>query len=165
MSGRALLGVYAICWLLSGCQWFGHSCTDMACLGPATKLQFVDEDGQPVEAKGELRDADGTHAFDCADPPRDSWFEVTCSGGTLSKRAPDSEHTTNEVRFVKDDGTLSDWQPVALSVTRHTDEDFNGDGCPCSWFEGKTKPLLVLADARNPLRQPLLNAGGASADP
>jgi len=137
----------------------------MACAGSPTKIELVDEAGHPVVAKGELRDAQGTRPFDCADAPSGSAFEFGCSDGTLSIPAAQTQHSTNEVRFVKDDGSLTDWQPFTITATRRTDEDFNGPGCACSWFEGTTKPLLVPEDARNPLPQPLLNLGGASPDP
>ena len=133
-------------------------------MGPPTKVAFVDEDGQPVAAKGELRDARGTRPFDCAGAPNQSGFDFGCSEGTLSIPAQQTQRA-NEVRFVRDDGSLGEWQAFTVTTTTKTDENFNGPDCPCSWTEGKTKPILVSEDARSPLRQPLLNTAGASSNP
>lgn len=136
----------------------------MACVSPPTHLDFVDEAGQSVAAKGQFRDRQGTRPFDCADAPKQSVFDFGCTGGTLTIPA-DTRDAAGEVRFVRDDGSFGDWQRISITSKTQTDEDFNGVGCPCSWVESKTEPLLVPEDARNPLRQPLLDSGGAPADP
>lgn len=55
-----------------------------------------------------------------------------------------------ELRFAGADGSLLSWQVVPLEVERHTDPDFNGAGCSCSWYVAKPASVIVPSEARLP---------------
>lgn len=140
----------------------------MECLSLAPSLSLVDEFGQPASARGETRTSQAplaTQPFDCnldrgpsgrADGPgwpfpADAGPGAACQDGivkppvfTLNPR------DTVDVRFELADGSISDWQPVDIELTKHTDPDFNGPDCPCTWYDGTAAPIVVPADARLP---------------
>jgi hypothetical protein len=81
--------------------------------------------------------------------PRASDSDSDCNDNVVSAaplyRGPGS---TIEVRFELANGGWTEWQPVALTFERHTDPDFNGPGCECSWYTATAEPILVPAGAQ-----------------
>jgi hypothetical protein len=58
--------------------------------------------------------------------------------------------TASEVRFEVANGAWSEWQEVVLDLTERTDPDFNGPGCPCTWYTATARAIVVPVDARLP---------------
>jgi hypothetical protein len=120
--------------------------------GEAIEIALVDEAGAPVAARGELRGLGSQEParFDCFDDPSASEAEVSCNDGLLYPSfvydlTPD---TRVDLRFVLADGSWTEWQRLDLDVTSHTDPDFNGPGCACTWYEATTSPIVTPAAAR-----------------
>ena len=129
-----------------------RDCTFAACGGSTPELPFVDESGAPVTASGELRTTQlpEPREFICwgqqaprGEPCGNGVLGFTHVGGHGIDR-----NDLVEVRFRLSDGTLTEWQPAAYDVERHTDPDFNGPGCPCSWDEITLEPMIVPAAAQ-----------------
>lgn len=123
------------------------SCHAKGCTGAPTTIPFVDDAGNQVAASGELREGgEGSTplAFSCGAEAPHAQFPATCNanprGVSLEGVVPSS---TVEVRFQLQDGTLSAWQPVQLPLVAHTIEDFNGPGCPCTYYTGDATPIVV----------------------
>jgi hypothetical protein len=69
-------------------------------------------------------------------------------------RSSDITHSPDsiaELRFGLDDGSFTQWQPLELDFQRHTDPDFNGDGCSCTWYDASAL-VIVPGAARQALR-------------
>jgi len=105
-----------------------------------------------VAARGEQRITRGSgagepQAFGCS--PAEDAGAAPCTDGVLIfsdfNLSPDVIY---ELRFARSDGSYTPWQRVALEPQKHTDADFNGSGCPCSWYEAEPVSVVVPADAR-----------------
>jgi hypothetical protein len=130
------------------------TCTLKGC-GGLSELALIDDDGEPARARGEFRSTDTeptsqqTVPFDCA-PARPN---AGCSDGVLLIDLPIAPpRTVVDVRFELSDGTWSAWQTLDLEVTSHTEPDFNGPGCSCTWYTATAAPIVVPPEAR--LQQP-----------
>ncbi|HTV21083.1 MAG TPA: hypothetical protein VMG12_20500 [Polyangiaceae bacterium] len=127
-------------------------CTLKGCGGGIEDLRFIDDTGAPALARSEFRTSDARGeavqiTLDCS-PPSGAHIPG-CSAGAFEFMALDfSPQTLVDVRFGRPDGSWTDWQPLPLTQTEHTDPDFNGPGCPCTWRTATTPPLVVPPDAR-----------------
>jgi hypothetical protein len=145
---------------IAGCE-DTRTCTLVECTGGPLEIALVDEAGAPVAARGELRGLGSVEParFDCLDDPRGSEVEVSCDDGLLPpfvyNLAPD---TRVGLRFALADGSWTEWKRLDLDVSSHTDPDFNGPGCSCTWLEATTPPVVAPAAAR-------ITGGGATAAP
>jgi hypothetical protein len=116
------------------------------------RLAFVDESGVPVTASGERRTTSypEPRAFTCAG--QEALDGGSCGGGLVRFAPVGGNGITRqdvlELRFLLSNGSFSEWQPVPFDAEGHTDPDFNGPGCPCSWDDITFDPLLVPAGAR-----------------
>ncbi len=126
----------------------------MACLSLPTVVSLVDDAGAPVAARGERRTNRESQLgvalpFDCG-LTADAGV-APCRNGFLfypeDHLAPGIDF---EVRFALADGSFTAWQPVPLELERHNDPDFNGPGCPCSWYNAAPTSVIVPAEARPP---------------
>jgi hypothetical protein len=144
-------------WKLLACCLLGcslacsdeHSCADVACLGTPASIVLVDEGGAPVAARGEVQDLQGpsTLPFDCTlSSPNSSCHNnlVVLGGGTRSSYRL-------QIRFEQGDGSFTPWQRVDVEVTGHTDPDFDGPGCSCTWYDATAANATVPATARLPV--------------
>jgi hypothetical protein len=136
--------------LLAACG--DQTCSAALCSGSALQLPLVDEAGASVPARGEYRtnrELPEQRPFDCTVGPRASDFDSDCNDNVVLAaplyRGPGS---TVEVRFQQADGSRTEWQDVALTFEYHTDPDFNGPGCGCSWYTAVAEPIIVPAGAR-----------------
>ncbi len=150
---RGLGGPFAVfCGLLAGCSDDPLTCTLADCGGSLPSTQLVDDMGQPALARGEqrTRQMPSPLFFDCTvtlmspGPPG----QVACENGVIF--VGDNAYPGNDVelRFELPDGSFTEWQEVELSYTSHTDPDFNGPGCSCTWYTATATPVLVPALAR-----------------
>ena len=134
-------------WLV-GCE--ARDCTEMGCVGYGVQLALVDESGKQVAAKGEYRsNAAGATArdFDCTETRLPLSH---CQDGLLELGELLAPDLAFDVRFRDDQGDWTAWSPVAVTLSEQTDPDFNGPGCPCTWYAGTAEPLLVPVTARSP---------------
>ena len=134
---------------LLACDCDVHTCTLMDCNGAPSKVALVDDSGGSVAAKGEYRSSGRNHdvsatAFDC----NDARSPAHCEDGVLLLNAPGGHDSKDEIRFELANGEFTDWQPVALTITEHTDSDFNGPGCSCTWYTAVVEPVVVPSEAR-----------------
>jgi hypothetical protein len=115
---------------------------------------LVDDAGDPVAARGEYRSnmpGSVPSAFDCSPAGADASPELQCPNGVILSTIYDVRSNTSlELRFELNEGGLSDWQSVPLEVTERTDTDFNGPGCPCTWYDATAQPITVPIAARLP---------------
>jgi hypothetical protein len=113
-------------------------------------LALVDESGQGVAAKGEYRNSQGfSQPFDCTLAHNVTSPFAACQGNVVQLDAVDLQPgATYEIHFEAENGEWSEWLPVPLQPTQHTDPDFNGPGCECSWYTGQAQPLVVPAAVR-----------------
>jgi hypothetical protein len=138
-------------WLASAACQGDRTCTLAECVGDPIEVALVDEAGAGVAARGELRGLDSVEParFDCFDDPGASEVDFPCYDGLIRpfayNLAPDERL---ELRFQLADGSSTDWQPLDLAITSHTDPDFNGPGCSCTWYTATTTPIVVPAEAR-----------------
>ncbi len=134
--------------LLPGCGIFPTECTEMGCIGIAD-VALVDSAGNPARPSGQVRQVGGADAqpFDCAVTSDTVTHYAECENGVLFLGFIEDGTERYEVRFELAGGGLSDWQDVQLELSPHTDPDFNGPGCSCTWFEGAAEPIVVPADA------------------
>ena len=129
-----------------------HSCTLVQCIGVEPQLAFVDEGGVAVTASGERRTTSQPEprTFTCAG--QEAPDGGSCGGGLIRFADVGGSGITRqdvlEVRFLLSDGSYSAWQPVPFEVEGHTNPDFNGPGCPCSWDDITIEPVVVPAGAR-----------------
>jgi hypothetical protein len=141
--------------LLIGCS-SERSCNAMACGGLPLALALQDDAGDPVAARGEYRSntpGSVASAFDCSFERGDAspTPNLQCRDGVILNAIHDVRPgTVVEVRFELNAGGLSDWQNVPLQVTERTDPDFNGPGCPCTWYSGTARAITVPTEARLP---------------
>ena len=141
--------------LLSACGADGHSCTLKGCVGGPVRVQLVDDAGTPVAARGEYEaNRDGeARSFDCTVTPESSSYDADCTDGQVTVFPFYSNPgTTLRFRFELADGSFSEWQAASLDYESHTDPDFNGPGCPCTWYDATSGPVVVPAQARLPER-------------
>jgi len=134
---------------LSGCEDDGE-CTLVGCSGGTLKVTLVDDAGAVALARGELRTnrRPDPRRFDCTREPSNG-SSNTCRAGVV-QLYPETLTPSSlvEFRFERSDGSLSEWQPVEIAYEQHTDPDFNGPGCGCSWYTFTPEPVLVPVDAR-----------------
>jgi hypothetical protein len=131
---------------LVGCD---HSCTDIGCLGKKVEVALVDEAGDPVAARGEIRySGHPGGVFDCTVAPTPTAKDVDCENDTLQVAPVFNDDDELDIRFELDDGSFSDWQPVPLTVEREVLADVNGPGCDCTVWNGTAEPVTVPAEAQ-----------------
>jgi len=153
--------------LLSACDALSEgplTCTLADCGGGTALIRLVDEGDRPVAARGEYRilgtggsmqlpiafnctGENGEGETDAADAGR---YYDTCSGSFLAVWGAADPRRRVEVRFELALGGLTEWLPVSLNYVSHTDPDFNGPGCPCTWYEAQPRDLVVPDAARRP---------------
>lgn len=123
-----------------------RTCTAQGCGGGLFSVPLVTESGQPASARGELRrgrtDPVVTR-FNCGGG-RDA-DEVACPGGRIGIPSFAGPGPVFEMRFQRPDGSFTDWQIVNLHIEAITDPEFNGPGCPCTWYEASPDPVVVPA--------------------
>jgi hypothetical protein len=128
----------------------------MDCAGILSDIVLVDEAGEPASARGEYRSSNswsstGPARFDCTAGPADAASARPCVEGRVAVGSVDMQPDARaEVRFELRDGSWSEWQSLALDITSHTDPEFNGPGCPCTWYTATAAPIVVPAEARLP---------------
>jgi hypothetical protein len=125
---------FALCFVgfLFGCG-DDRACTDADCVGTFV-LVPVDDAGLPVGARGEVRNDRGITTF-------------PVNGTYISFDAAISPDDAAEIHFELPDGSFTSWQPLQIEYERHTDPDFNGEGCSCTWYNARTQ-VVVPGDAR-----------------
>jgi hypothetical protein len=127
-------------------------CTAVACTGGSVPLRLVDDAGRPVAARGEYRtnrDPPERWPFDCTVGPRASDSDSDCNDNVVTFTLPyTGPSTVLQMRFQIVDGDWSEWQEVPLAFEQHTDPDFNGPGCACSWYTAAAEAVLVPSGAR-----------------
>jgi hypothetical protein len=99
-----------------------------------------------VAPSGELQRLDhepDLWTFDCKAEDPHVLHGLWCEDGALNIDELFFPNSKVEVRFQLPDGTLSNWQPVQLKLTKHTIEDFNGPGCPCTYYDGTDTVVMV----------------------
>jgi hypothetical protein len=154
MTSSTHLWIICAGWsLLAGCGEDGGSCTARDCPSTLPRLALVDDTGQPVGARGELRNnlSGAPQPFDCtlSNGPPTATNRIGCEDGVLATQDMNLDGDTRiELRFERAGGGLSEWQTVALDITSNTDADFNGPGCPCTRYEATAAPVLVPVNAR-----------------
>jgi hypothetical protein len=112
-----------------------HACTSMACGGEFV-VALVDDAGLPLAAHGEFRNTRGTTTFKTE---KFGWVDFALSPNDAA-----------EIHFELADGSFTPWQSIEFEFERHTDPDFNGPGCSCSWYDASSK-VVVPAAARGTL--------------
>jgi hypothetical protein len=146
-----------VCWLAWSACSDEHACTDADCLGLAPGIPLVDESGMPVIARGEVQNLSGggQSPFDCTVPvpivvpgPRPIPASGCVGNVVVAGGEARSSKAASQIRFEQSDGSFTPWQPVAVDVTRHTDPDFNGPGCPCTWYSASAGDVIVPVSAR-----------------
>ena len=145
MSWRSLARSLPL--LLVACGDDDRTCTAMACGSGDFGVSLVTDGGQPASARGEYRrgrtDPVVTR-FNCDDDRAAD--EVACTGGRVGLPSFAGPGLVFEMRFQRPDGSLTEWQIVNLHIESVTDPDFNGPGCPCTWYEARPDPVIVPAD-------------------
>jgi len=147
----ALLGGAGLL-LVSACGT--PSCVLLACGSGPTTVFLRDDGGAPVIARGERRARWGddllpVQEFDCR--PGANVGSEPCVDGTFTMHVTYlSPDLTVELRFARPDGTFTPWQPIPLLLEPHTDPDFAGPDCPCTWYEAEPATVIVPAEARLP---------------
>lgn len=140
-SGTSRVGLGA--WLVLvplGCGDDTRSCTAQGC-DDTLVVSLVTDAGAPATTRGELRfDQAEAAPFNCA--PENEAEALRCEGGRLQFSRTEGVF---EVRFALGDDAFTDWQVVDLDIQPVTDPDFNGPGCPCTWYEGR--PVVVVPDS------------------
>lgn len=141
------------CAIASACDDRPHECASGACGGELPEVALVDEAGNSVTARGEQRSADypdtAALVFDCSPP--DAGQTSLCSEGRVVLSVFQAHPGTRvELRFQLQDGSWSDWRVLPLDITAHTDPEFNGPGCPCTWYTAMPAPIVVPVEARLP---------------
>jgi hypothetical protein len=86
-------------------------------------------------------------AFDCSRSSQNGPGDI-CTDSVLFFRIPLHPESFVEVRFELQDGSMSEWQVVSLELSKHTDPDFNGPGCSCTWYSATVAPVVVPANAK-----------------
>jgi hypothetical protein len=145
--------------LVTACDDDGlRACNDMGCIGDAeVQLQLVDDSGAPVAARGEYRisssrgGAPTAVPFDCTGAADAGTGPYNCSNAVLVLQGADHPSLNIEVRFELTQGGLSEWSSLRLVYTSQTDPNFNGPGCPCTWYDVADQTLLVPDGARRAL--------------
>jgi hypothetical protein len=145
--------VFGACVIASACDVGPHECASASCRGNVPEVALVDEAGNPSAARGEQRSADypesSATAFACE--PGDAGQPTLCPDGQLLLSVfGERPGTRVELRFQLRDGSWSDWRVLDLDITSHTDPEFNGPGCPCTWYTATAEPLVVPVEARRP---------------
>jgi hypothetical protein len=152
--------------LLVGCDSGFRACGEAGCGGNGfTLLEFVDDQNQPTGTRGEYRvtrtrggEIQGPVPFACsagAPGARDAGpSSDNCRGAQVELAGDLEPGAVVEARFDLAQGGQTEWLALQLDFTQHTDPEFNGPGCPCSWFEAQARPFVVPAGARR------LGAGG-----
>jgi hypothetical protein len=143
------MGKVLACWWLGcslACGDDVHSCTLKACGAASPSITLVDESGLPVVARGEVQDPDN-HPFDCtlSSPTSGCQSNVVFTWGYVG-----SSSYRLQIRFEQGDGSFTAWQRVDVEIESHTDPDFNGPGCSCTWYTATAAPIVVPAAARMP---------------
>lgn len=138
--------------LFGACSDDTHSCTLKACIGRDVELALVDEAGGAVAATGEYRVSSPsteplTAQFDCTDTADDA----RCRDGVVVLSSATDAAAVVELRYELEPGTYTEWERVEIQYTEQTDPDFNGPGCPCTWYDGADRSTLVPEAARRPL--------------
>lgn len=130
--------------LLPGCGVFPTECTEMGCSGIA-EVGFVDSAGNVATPSGQVRQVGDPDAqpFDCAVTSDTVTEYADCENGVLFLGFVEDGTERYEVRFELAGGGLSDWQEVQLDSASHTDPDFNGPGCACTWWDPTVEPIVV----------------------
>ena len=127
------------------------SCTLVDCTGNDVKLLLVDEAGDAVLARGELR---GTHrqtqAFDCTVAPDPNHTGLDCDHSSLLIGPVHNDDDSFDIRFEFEDESFTDWIPVALTIEKNPIADFNGPGCDCTQLNGSAMPVTVPPAAQLP---------------
>lgn len=151
-SGR---WVWSVLWvgvgvsgLLGACQ--GGVCSAMGCVGSRVQVDLVDEQGMPVQARGEFRDSgDVVLPFDCHVDPDASPSDLNCVDGTVHLDAFFPRRGMFlDVRWKLESGDYSEWQAVPLAIAERVIKDFNGPDCDCTVHEVSTAPVEVPIDAQ-----------------
>jgi hypothetical protein len=119
-----------------------HACTDMDC-GGTFVVALVDGAGLPAAGRGEIKEGHSITAFEG-------------NGGFVSVSSVISPTGAAEIRFDLQGGSFTPWQPLLVAYERHTDPDFNGPGCSCTWYNARARAVvpdaasLALTDAGAP---------------
>jgi hypothetical protein len=146
----------AACLAVRGCSDdLPHECNAASCGGGSPPVvELVDAAGTPAAVRGELRgtgpwNALEVGAFDCSLPPiGNALQQPRCGeGGVLSLSNELRPDWRLELRFQLQDGSWSEWRRVLLDITTHTEPEFNGPGCPCTWYTATAEPFVVPANA------------------
>jgi hypothetical protein len=124
-----------------------HTCTAKACGGLPPSIPLVDERGLPVVARGEIQNPDGTQpsTFDCtvSAPGSSCQTNLVFTGEDAYWR-----RELVQIRFEQTDGSFTPWEPVDIQITSHTDPDFNGPDCSCTWYTAMAPSVVVPVTAR-----------------
>jgi hypothetical protein len=140
--------VWSLPCLLVACGNDDRSCTAAACGGGSFAVSLVTESGRPASVRGEFRRGRTNPIvtrFNCGDGREAD--ETACPGGIIGMPSFAGPGPVFEVRFQRPDGAFTEWQIVDLRIESVTDPDFNGPGCPCTWYEAQPEPVVVPAAA------------------
>jgi hypothetical protein len=141
-----VLLVVGLVTLATGCMT--TNCDDAGCVGKRVTVALVDDSGAPVNARGELSYAHHwDRSFDCS-LESNVLNDADCEDGVLTLESVLNADDTLKVRFEREDGSVTDWQPVELKIEKKVHRDFNGPDCDCTAYEGTAEPVLVPEEAR-----------------
>jgi hypothetical protein len=122
-----------------------RSCTAAGCGGASLPVAFVADAETLSSLKGEFRQSEMPERllrFHCGQAEDD--LELPCADGRVDLGVtPVWPGVTVEVRFAIAGGGRSDWQKVVLNLSERTLEDFNGPGCPCTYYQANPDPVTV----------------------
>jgi hypothetical protein len=124
-----------------------HGCTLVQCAGNGLQVPLVDASGQGVAAKGQYYTSAGggsTHSFDCTGAASPKSY-ADCEDDRLQVGGLVQPGIEVQIHFQDAGGAWSEWLPVPLTLNPHPDPDFNGPGCPCTWYSATAEPLIVPA--------------------
>jgi hypothetical protein len=89
-------------------------------------------------------------SFDCSVSESRSGTTAECSNGVLRLEPVNGRGETTELRFQLDNGSLTEWQPVQITITEGVAKNLGGPDCDCKYLDGTAEPVVVPAAARLP---------------
>lgn len=115
------------------------------------EIDFVDEDGAPVLARGTFRDGNRPYdvptEFDCTG--ESSNVDVECDNGTVALESVAVRPSLKlQVRFDQEDGFSTGWYDVPLTLTVFLIHNQRDEGCDYPCYTAVASPVRVPASAR-----------------
>lgn len=130
------------------------TCTAKACGGGTLSIALVDDAGNAVEARGQFRVGDGLAPafFDCTGSTQQTGSDPAfCKDSVIALDRWLSPDSIVELRYELAPDTYTEWERLQLQYTSHTERDFNGPGCDCTWYDAADRSTVVPEAARRPM--------------